>query len=314
MVDRVRNGPTVSDAHHYRAYGLRLRSDIPIPHFAEASPVGPDVTVRYGAVPTALAGATHAHRLWQAGPNDFLLNVSDTARYRVSDGRKIVVEPLCQSDHRIAALLAAGSVWTALLQQRTLLTLHASAVHAGDGAALFLGASGAGKSSLALAFAARGYPVICDDIAAVRLGADGAPAVVPGYPGLRLWRDVLDRFDYATDTLRRVRPELDKYLLPASRFSKRPQAVRAVYVLTSEKRNTIRFNSLPPGRAFMWLTKYSHRRKFVHAFGRREAHFRAVAHIAEIARVVRVTRPAGAFLLDAVADRIESDIAASSSA
>ena len=299
----------MNDTHHYRAYGLRIRSEIPIPYFTAASPVEPDVTIRYGAVPMDLPGATHAHRLWQAGPDDILFGVPDIARYRISRGRRVVVEPLCQAESGIAVLLG-GSVWTALLQQRGLVTLHASAVQTAAGAALFLGASGSGKSSLALAFAARGYPLICDDVAAVRLGAGGVPLVVPGYPGLRLWADVLDQFDHGTATLQRVRPELEKYLLPASRFSDRPQAIRVAYALTPQNCNAIQLELLPPRRAFTLLSRSTHRGKFVDAFGAREAHFRAVAGIARTVRVVRVLRPASASLSDALADRIESDIAA----
>jgi hypothetical protein len=66
--------------------------------------------------------------------------------------------------------------------------LHASAIEASGQAIAFVGASGRGKSTLAVAFARDGIPCIADD--GLLLDAeDGSLWTVPGHPSIRLWED-----------------------------------------------------------------------------------------------------------------------------
>ncbi|HUP76882.1 MAG TPA: hypothetical protein VM282_27865 [Acidimicrobiales bacterium] len=66
------------------------------------------------------------------------------------------------------------------------LVLHASAVVGPDGrAAIFMGPSGWGKSTLAAGLALRGWPQLCDD--AARIVAGDEMGVVPSYPAIRLF-------------------------------------------------------------------------------------------------------------------------------
>ena len=296
--------------NHYTAYGLHVRSELELPYF-DAAPTGagePDVTVRCEAVPKTLPESVRTFGLWQAAPDDFLLHLPDSVRYRVTGGREISVERLHGADDDLVATLLSGTVWTCLLQQRGLLTLHASAVRTDAGAIAFLGPSGSGKSTLAAALAARGHVVLADDVAAIRDDADGLPLLVPGFPFLRLWADALKRLQARPALLRRVRAELEKYLLPVSRFSARPDALRAAYILTAGNGATIKLHALRSAAALVCLRRNTHRFKLVNVFGQQRAHFETTARIARDVPVVRVTRPAGAFEIDALADRIERDI------
>ena len=292
---------------HYAAYGLRVRSELALPFPGAARAGEPDVTVRYGAVRPTLPQAARTHGLWQAAPRDFLLNLPANARFRVTGGREITVEPLDGADESLIASLLTGTVWTALLQQRGLLTLHASVIAAGVGAVALLGPSGSGKSTLAAALAARGHAVLSDDVAAISGHAGGPPLVLPGFPILRLWADALDRLEIPAPPLRRVRADIEKYQFPVGRFRTRPQSLRAAYLLTPTNRRDIEFAALRPSEGLMWLRRNTHRWKFVDAFGHRRAHFHAIARIARDVPIVRAARPAEPFRPDALAERIESD-------
>jgi hypothetical protein len=93
--------------------------------------------------------------------------------------------PLTHSD---AVSFLTGPVLAFVLRLRGVLPLHASAVSIDGRAVVFLGAAGAGKSSLAAAFGASGVPVLSDDVVPVRL-FDGRFLVDPGFPRLSLWPD-----------------------------------------------------------------------------------------------------------------------------
>jgi len=92
---------------------------------------------------------------------------------------------ICLSRTSVASDTLAYVTYTALeraRQQRHMVTVHATALHAPDGrAVLLLGTKGAGKTSTALALAERGWVHAGDDL--VVLGEDdGGLAVWPGKP------------------------------------------------------------------------------------------------------------------------------------
>ena len=206
----------------FSTYGLLIRSELALPQFAPAGPGEPDAVVRLGAVPEALPQPSRSRRYWQAAPGDFLLRFGDAFRCRVTDGREITVHLL---DGGREPFHFASSVWTALLMQRGLLPLHASAVWTEQaGAVLIMGDSGAGKSTLAAALMARGFNMLTDDVAALSAAAGSPPRVAPGYPNLRLKADALEQvatLSNGIDGLTRHGP--DKHLLPAERFARKPQ-------------------------------------------------------------------------------------------
>ncbi len=300
----------MKESGYYAAYGLRIRSEVALPHFGAAAPGEPDVVVRLGAVPEALPRPRRTSRRWEAAPGDFLLRVEDKLRYRVTGGREVVVERPDGEDG-LAAVYLMGSVWTALLQQRGLLTLHASAVYSEGGATLFLGRSGAGKSTLAAALAARGFNVLTDDIAAVCAAApQEPPRAMPGYPNLRLWSDAFARLGLPLESRRRVRDGIDKHLLPAERFAAEPQTIRAAYVLGKRKTEALEFSRTKPAGAFWSFKRHTHRRRFVDGLGNREGHFHALARLSRSVPVTLVTQPAGGVSPDLLASRIERHLAA----
>ena len=189
MSDR---GPT----HGYRAYGLRIHSDVvlpfdPLPDDSIASE--PDVTVRLGPVPRTLpAGpATTRTPRWQARSGAFLMHVEDIARFLVTGGRDVLIE-LLGDDDDVAALFV-NFPFTALLQQRGLPTLHAAAVATDTGAVLLLGPRGIGKSSLVAALVECGFPLLADDVTGVTLDAGHRPVALPAFARQRLWTHTLDR-------------------------------------------------------------------------------------------------------------------------
>src|SRR5581483_3675959 len=64
------------------------------------------------------------------------------------------------------------TLWRLLRIESTTIFFHASAIAFGDGATIFIGPKGAGKSTTALSLAARGHNLLSDEIAGYR-PADG---------------------------------------------------------------------------------------------------------------------------------------------
>ena len=92
--------------HRYAAYELCIASDLAVPWLPAGPDRAPDLTIRLGAVPGACADA---NAFWEAGPGVFRLNVDGVARYLVTGGDDILVEPAGGDDREVAVFLV-GSV------------------------------------------------------------------------------------------------------------------------------------------------------------------------------------------------------------
>ena len=291
----------------YRAYGLWVRSPIALPFTPVPTPPagGPDVSIRIGSVPETLPGSADRHSRWEAHPGAFMRRAPGGARFLVTGGRDIVVEPRGGSDHEVGLFLT-GSMFGALLQQRGKATFHAATIETTAGAVLFMGSSGSGKSSLLAALVERGYAMLADDVTVVEPDVGGRPVALSAFPRMKLWADTLDKLAWRDRARGKVREGGgEKYLVPMERFRHEPQAVRAVCVLESHRREEVEVGTAPTADAFGWLCKYTYRGKYLHGLGQQPAHFRVATALARCVPVVVVRRPAYPFRLGALADRVE---------
>lgn len=286
---------------HYTAYGLRIRSELALPLQPDSSRA-PDLLIRNGAVPEALAASRTSLRTWEAAPGRFLLKVEGVARYLVREGREIVVERAGDREQATIAFLL-GSVLAVCLQQRGILTLHASAIEHGVGAVLFTGHSGAGKSTYLAALIKRGYTMLSDDVTGVVLDARYRPVALPAFPYTRLWADAAKELEWPVSE--KVVGKSKKYQLPVERFRDSPLAVRAVFAPTFHNRKSIEIEMLSPADAFTLLVRRTYRRQQMRELGQQPGHFLAVAAMARQVPVYGVRRPRNLSLLDALTDRIE---------
>lgn len=143
-------------------------------------------------------------------------------------------EPVTLEDISVFLL---GHILAFVLRLRGHVCLHASAVAIEGRAVLFAGDPGMGKSSTAAAFAERGYPVLTDDVAAIRREPGDQIFVSPGVPRLCLCPDSAE-FLYgpaAATRLPLVQPTADKRLLPLDvnpgKFQLESLPLGAIYLL-----------------------------------------------------------------------------------
>ena len=176
---------------NYIVYGLNLRASASIPGLLALSTISSratDVDVWLGFMPK---GFNHTHNVPQGTPWYIRKNLDengesylkvwqifdDTHFYlRYSDGTEFVIDRegtqiWARSPDNLppedTATYLLGPVFGFTLRLRGVTCLHASAVVIDEQAVVFLGQSGAGKSTTAAAFAQLGYPVLSDDVVAL---------------------------------------------------------------------------------------------------------------------------------------------------
>ncbi len=125
------------------------------------------VHIRLGKAPAALSAALSAAPSYEASESEFLLRLPGIATYYAREGMEIIVDPEAGAPDLDVRSYLMGSLFAIICHQRGLLPLHASAIETLQGAAAFLGASGAGKSSMVAFLARRGHRIVADDICVV---------------------------------------------------------------------------------------------------------------------------------------------------
>lgn len=296
--------------HDHRAFGLRIRSCLPLPELIPDDSEGdPDAWIVYGSVPADLPEASLVRRRFQATAGALLLRIEGVARYLVTDGKRIVVEPEAQADENDVRLFLLGSALGGLLHQRHDLVLHGSAVKVGGCCAVFLGTSGSGKSTLALAFRERGYPIVTDDLSVVRAGGDGRLAVQPGYPQAKLWLDSLASVNIAGEDLRRIGRSMEKRALPLdASFFRSALPVGRIYILRPDDRDDIRIEPVSGSRRFAALRNHTYRSRYLEGSGSKAEHFQSAVQLAQRVPISIVRRPREFLRLPELVDRLEADL------
>jgi hypothetical protein len=295
----------------YHIFGLNILSSIPLPARPIADPyceLAPDVVIEYGDTPDKLVNPQSKGVRYQAAPGEFLLNVDPVARYYVSEGRRIVISPAPSAEKERILIFLMGSAIGALLHQRNILVLHAGAIAMHDKSIIFSGNSGVGKSTLAAGFHKRGYPFLADDVCAIAI-INGKPAVIPGFPRLKLWADVLKKLDKDKDQLKSVRwtQGLDKYFLPVDPLHKNPVPLKSVFVLETTNTDKMEVTVLKGKGKIEPIINNTYRLRFLNGLGGKKDHFRQCAAVAANTYIHKVVRPHKGFLLNELMDMLEAN-------
>lgn len=245
---------------HYHLFGLRLRSNLPLPGVRATSPsrehcdvelhlgipLQPTVELplepeelTYASTETNAAGEPALRILSAAGGAFVRLSYDDGTEFWLDRNQEHVwaTWPGSSSLENTASYLF-GPVLGLVLRLRGVTCLHASAVALGDRSIALVGAAGAGKSTTAAAFAHQGFGILSDDIVALA-ESESTFRVLPGYPFLCLWPESVKIFHDSPKILPRIIPDGEKRRLALGnegpRFEGRPLGLGAIYFL-SERR------------------------------------------------------------------------------
>ena len=239
-----------------------------------------------------LAAAPDSGVLWRAGPGRFLLEVPGVARYLVSDGSLVEIEPCDGVGAEEVRRFLRMTPTAALYLQRGIPVLHAAvAADAAGKAVMLAGNSSAGKSVLLAALVQRGWGVLTDDLAPVTLDHAGVPVAVPTWPGVILFGPSGSR--------RAVGSE--------ARFVDEARPVRAIWWLGVHRFDPIKVCRVEGADRFEALGAMAYHRRVASALLDRACYLRlAAAVVGSGIPMRRLIRPHGRWTADELADIVES--------
>lgn len=243
----------------YQAYGLNISSDF---HLSELMTGGVEADLhllRRKVQPPTLQ-ATSIQRQGREGyfggnTQEACLQWSEVGTFQANNGDTLIVDP--SSDDIEPEFLSSYILSEALgliLYQRGYFLLHASAVKIGDYAVVIIGAPGAGKSTMAAAFAKYGYPVLADDMVAINNLQD-LPTVYPAFPQIKVWLPTIEGLDYDISSLPPLFPGSQKRVIrQTEKFTTEPCPLAGIFTL--ERGENIKITQMLGTEAFVSLSKF----------------------------------------------------------
>jgi len=249
------------------------------------------VHIRLGKAPAALRAPLATAKTFQASDTEFLLRLPGVATYFVRDGVDILVDRETGAADLDVRSYLMGSLFAVLCHQRGLLPLHASAIAGPQGAVAFLGASGAGKSSIAAFLSRRGHRVLADDICLVDPAAPRDQRVLPMAPWLKLWNTTLDALGESDLELPRVFSDDEKYRYALQQHEAPTPLAELILLDRAEDQSAASFERLAPVHALHTVLDLTYQSWLVRAMGRTEQYFLRCGQALDGVRVTRMRRP-----------------------
>ncbi len=261
------------------------------------------MTITFGQVADELGDEwTKINPFSRTKGDEIIINVPDVAKFHVTAGQDVIIDPVPDVDEASIRVFLLGSVFGAILYMRDNMVLHGNAIRIGDEILVCGGPSGIGKSTLTAGFIKRGHQVLADDV--VVINEHGA--AIPGFPRIKLWHDAAEQLSIDTDPLTRIRPKMNKFNLPLEdQFCTETLPVRWV-VRLAKNRDTDEFKAekIEGLSRFTVLSRNLYRPPFMKMEGVKARHLKRCTELAGQIDLYAVTRPDRDFQLDGLIDHI----------
>ena len=202
MIDR-RSSAALTAIRTYHLYGMRVRSQWPLPYSAQSSDRIAEIGLLKGpatrfarAVEEARATGRH-ERTWLRGvalaDGQTYLRWTERFEFLISaDGRTVTARPLNGESTEAFHTYMLGPALSFALLKQGFDPLHATTMAIDGAAVALMGDSGFGKSSLGAAFLQAGHRLLTDDLLVLSPGRSGFIAH-PGPPRIKLFPEIARR-------------------------------------------------------------------------------------------------------------------------
>jgi len=292
----------------YQVFGLNIHSEMKLPELIESRDDSLDVSIKFGKTPNNLKNAKWNGVLFEAAPGEFLFKMKNVGTYYVKEGNLIIIQPVINADISDLRIFLLSTCLGIIILQRGLLPLHGSSFSVDDNAIIVIGATNSGKSTLAAGFYHKGYTVISDDISVVSSYDEDKFIVQPGIPHLKLWKDVLEYFNYS-GKITKIRSRIEKYrIYNTDIIDIKPAQIIKILYLSPSNNDSFKYEKIQGTEKFYILLSNVYRGQFIESLGKVEDIFNTVSRLANKVDLFRVSRPRIDLKINELVDFIERKI------
>ncbi len=189
-----------------------------------------DVTINVTQEKTKITDPLYTDEWNEISQHEFTLDVENVAWFYARNGNYIEIFPYTGYSHHSLELFLNSTVYAAILHQRKILALHGSCFNYNGKNLMICGESGAGKSSLTVAFCMTGSSFLTDDVSPV-IFRDAIPFVLPLSDRVKLWENTLEQLAIEKNGLKKIQEETDKFYFPIGNESVTPVELHHIFIL-----------------------------------------------------------------------------------
>jgi hypothetical protein len=296
--------------YNYIGYGLKIRSDLYFPEFYSSVNQLEDIRIRLSNQSDFQEAPIECNKSFsKETEHGTLFQVANVAIYLVKNGTEIEVSPFEGSDPGAVRLFLLSNAMAILLIQRGQILLHASAIRIENGLVVFLGESGAGKSSMLAELVRRGYQPFSDDVIVLEHDAASSEIVAfPSYPMIKLWKETIDMLGSDTSVEgHRLRQGVDKFgYFFHDRYQLEPVRIQKLLVIEKDPTcASYRIQELGGLSSFEILSRNIYRRQYIKQDNLRKKHLLLISQLLNQAGIKMLMRPSNHGSISAFADFAE---------
>ncbi len=293
-------------SYFYRVFDLVLRSELECPTLVALPPQAQyDIEMTLGPVKMAPLDNPEKIKYMEACPQGMRVFFPEIMRSAVTEGSKIVIEPLTESWDQLR-LFALGASMGALLHQRGYAVIHGNAIVHNDLSYVFAGPSGIGKSTLATAFHQAGFGLLADDVVAVRFDDQGAPWALPSYPHVKLWEDAIEALSLDSAEKSPLYDRVTKFSVPMTdAFYPKPCRLAGYYSLHKTPGKSLYLEPLKGFKAFTAIQENIFRDYYLAVMGLGPQHFTVGMALAKRVPAFNLYRPEEGFFTNRMVEAFQ---------
>lgn len=229
----------------YSAYNFIIHSELllpALPHFFSGSEAINPVVISYGYVDKkGLPSPTHQRFSYQANKTEFWLNVPSVARYSVSNGNSIIIDPVEGVDEDSIRVFLFHTCIEVLLKQRQVTVLPGYTLKFGDDGIAFSGSPRLGQSMLQGLWYKRGYVFLAGH--SIALNEHGH--ALPGLAQIEFWPPVIETLKLEKHVQKNLRPNIKKCVIPLEQqYYPRPLPLKIIYILKTHQQTDVLFTKI----------------------------------------------------------------------
>ena len=295
----------------YQAYGLKISSDFYLSELIKGG-LKQDIHLLRKKVEPPVLQATSIQRqgvkaYFGGNTQEAYLQWSGVGIFLARNGDTLIVAPSYEDiEPELLNLYILSEALGLILYQRGFFLLHASAVKIGDYAVVIVGAPGAGKSTMAAAFAKYGYPVLADDMVAINNIQD-IPTVYPAFPQIKIWPSTVQGLDLDISKLPPLFPSSQKRVIRQTEtFTTEPCPLAGIFAL--EIGEEIKITQILGNEAFVTLTKFFPCPAQLLQNEALEKHFNQCIQLLKNVPIFKLERPKNFGMLNEVITTIEEQV------
>ncbi|MCF8018778.1 MAG: hypothetical protein K9L62_05150 [Vallitaleaceae bacterium] len=282
--------------NHYSVYGLHISTELLLDELIRESGKA-DLTISKGKVPNFLIGTTQSCAYFQVKENEFLTRIENVGSFYAIEGKEIIYDPYDSADYMSIKMYLYGFLLPVILMQRGRFPMHGSCIEIDGKSIVLSGASGVGKSSLAIAFRLAGYKLIADDLIALNDHWHEGLKAHYGFPLQKITVDTAKHLKVVTVGLEKI-PGEDKYIIPLdTEFQKEAVPLIALFEIMTHDGEEVTVRELFGGEKLRCIIANTYNVEMIGTMGLAQEHFKYGTELSKVLRVFRLNRPQDGFTL-----------------